>query len=508
MARIFRLAGACLLTSVAILNAQQIRISQIDRTRTFALRGSVPANATAQSDRGPVNPNFYIDGIAIHFKPSEAQQNELEQLLHDQQDPRSTSYHKWLTPEQYASRFGLNSDDIRKITGWLRSEGFVIGHVARGRSWVVFSGTARTIESAFKTPIHRYETGGRAHFANAVEPSIPVDLRDVVSGIHGLDDFVPEPDSRFVTEATSGSTYTLAPDDLATIYDIKSLYQAGIDGTGQRIVIVGQSEIDLADVRAFRSKYNLPANDPVVMQVPNTTSPGVTSSLGEANLDLQWSGAVARNAGIIYVFSRSAFSSLAYAVDQNLAPIVSASYSMGCEQQNVSGVLTWRQVAMQANAEGITWVNSNGDAGSAACDSNGSLVAQNGLNVRFPSSIPEVTAVGGTQFNEGSGSYWNKTNDANGASATSYIPETVWNEVATVHALWAGGGGASKVFPKPVWQTGAGVPNDGVRDTPDVALAAAFAHDGFNVVSNGRSTITGGTSAAAPTFAGMLALLN
>jgi uncharacterized protein (TIGR03437 family) len=120
-----------------------------------------------------------------------------------------------------------------------------------------------------------------------------------------------------------------------------------------------------------------------------------------------------------------------------------------------------------------------------------------------------VTGVGGTEFNEGAGTYWNLTNDANQASALSYIPEIVWNDSVADGTPSASGGGASIYFSKPAWQTGAGVPSDGARDVPDVALSASADHDGYLVISGGSSaSVYGGTSVAAPLFAGIATLLN
>lgn len=133
-----------------------------------------------------------------------------------------------------------------------------------------------------------------------------------------------------------------------------------------------------------------------------------------------------------------------------------------------------------------------------------------GLAVDFPASIPEVTAVGGTEFNEGSGNYWSNTNSSTLASASSYIPEIAWNDTAEVGHLAASGGGASTFYPKPPWQTGPGVPNDGARDVPDVSMAASPYHDGYVAIEAGQAGIccVGGTSAATPVFAGIVALLN
>jgi uncharacterized protein (TIGR03437 family) len=502
------LALLCLVSA----NAQPDRIAgRIDEASRVVLRGHVSPQIGPQNDAGPVDPSFRMQGMTLNFKPSAAQQQALDRLLEDQQNPASPQFHKWLTPEEYADRFGLSRADIAKVSAWLRSHGFKIGHTARGRQWVVFSGTAEQVRKAFQVEIRHYRVQNKLHYANSADPSIPAAFRDIVLGLQGLDDFVPEPGAHEAVPEMTSSTglHTLAPDDYAIIYDIMPLYQAGIDGSGQKLVIVGQSQVDLNDMIQFRKMFNLPPQNIQTVLVPDIGDPGFTGAQTEGNLDLQWSGAVARNAQIIYVYSFSAYTAMAYAIDQNLAPVASASYNMGCEQQrSLSTILTFRLLAQQASAEGFTWVNSGGDTGAAACDTNGTPVAQNGLTVRFPASIPEVTAVGGTEFNEQTGVYWSPTNTANGASVLSYIPEMVWNDSVLNQRPAAGGGGASIFFTQPAWQQGPGVPNNGRRNMPDVSLNSSASHDGANVVLAGRVLRVGGTSAAAPAFAGILALLN
>ncbi|MBV8845336.1 MAG: hypothetical protein JO307_21215, partial [Bryobacterales bacterium] len=305
-------------------------------------------------------------------------------------------------------------------------------------------------------------------------------------------------------------THALAPDDIATIYDIAPLYQAGIDGSGQTIAIAGAGSMNVADLAAFRARFNLPPKVPQSIVVPGFVAPGPnTGAFTETALDLEWAGAVARNADLIFVYAPSPFTAASYAVDQNLAPVLSLSYS-SCELlESPASLVFFQQIAQQANAQGMTWVNSSGDAGAAGCDPNSYVLAQNGLAARFPASIPEITAVGGTQFDEaaGRGNYWSVQNSPNSASALSYIPERAWNESASAGGLVAGGGGASVIYPKPVWQTGPAVPADGARDLPDVSLTAAL-HDGYSINVLGLSVTVGGTSASAPVFAGILALLN
>jgi subtilase family serine protease len=127
--------------------------------------------------------------------------------------------------------------------------------------------------------------------------------------------------------------------------------------------------------------------------------------------------------------------------------------------------------------------------------------------VDLPASVPEVTGVGGTRFLEGGGNFWNTANNASGASALSYIQEAAWND-STPGNPAASGGGASVRFSKPGWQTGTGVPAGDVRSVPDVALAASAKHDGFLIYTQGGLSVIGGTSAGAPSFAGIAALLN
>ena len=150
----------------------------------------------------------------------------------------------------------------------------------------------------------------------------------------------------------------------------------------------------------------------------------------------------------------------------------------------------------------------SGDTGAADCDQSSEQVAKQGLAVDLPASVPEVTGVGGTESMEGTGQFWGPTNHGNGSSALSYIPERAWNDTASIGALLSTGGGASVLFAKPEWQRGAGVPDDKARDVPDVSFAAAMAHDPYQIYANGGPLHVGGTSAPAPVFAGMLALLN
>ena len=498
---------------VATLDAQPDRITgPIDSRRTVVLAGNVSPRARSEFDRGPEPPSFSMNTMTLELKPSASQNIALQQLLANQQNPASPDYHRWLTPEQYADRFGLSQSDVNQITTWLESQGFKVQRVARSRTWIEFSGMAGQVENAFHTRIDRYLENGTLHYANSTNPSIPAALANVVLGVRGLNNFRLKPRNKLRGAAprndTGSGQHQIAPDDFSTIYDVAPLYSAGVDGTGQKLVVVGQTDINVTDIQAFRSQFNLPAIALQQILVPGQSDPGTSpSDLPEADLDLEWSGAVARNATIIYVYSDNVVTSLQEAIDQAYAPVITMSYGL-CEGEDLIDLPTFRAWAQQGNAEGITWLAAAGDSGAADCEDQNAVIAQNGLAVDAPASIPEVTSMGGTEFDEGSGTFWSTTNTANGASALSYIPEMVWNDTNLGDGLAAGGGGASSFFSQPVWQTGPGVPNNGFRNVPDVSIASSPDHDGYYVYSGGSMQIYGGTSFAAPTMAGIVTLLN
>ncbi len=482
---------------------------RIDNARRVPLGGHVHPKAQLESDRGRVDSSFGITSLTLVMKHSDAQAAELKKLLAEQQDPASPNYHRWLTPDQYAERFGLSQNDLDKVTAWLRQQNFTVTAVGRGRNWVTVSGNAGDVERAFGTEIHHYLVNGEQHFANSSDPTIPVALQGILKSLHGLTDFRFKPASRALRpnfNAVGGDHY-LAPDDFAAIYNVKPLYDSGINGSGQKIVVVGQTEVDLADIQRFRSYFGLPASDPQLILVPASRSPGILSDeLIEADLDIEWAGAIARNASIVYVYAQDVNDAVQYAVDQNLAPVISMSYGLCEAQTSRSDALTLQSWAQQANAQGITWFGAAGDSGATDCGSGGPGSGQ--LSVDIPASIPEVTGIGGTTFNDSNGTYWASADSATHSSALGYIPETAWNDGASGGDISATGGGASVYFSNPSWQTGAGVPANSARNVPDVAFSASVEHVGYLVYNQGSRTVVGGTSAGVPTFAAIAALLN
>jgi uncharacterized protein (TIGR03437 family) len=504
----FSIKGAVvfLLFSAAAFPAVPDRVTRpIDPTRLRAIPGSVHHLArNAQFDRGPADPNLPLDHIVLFIRPTAAQQSSLDRLLADQQNPSSPNYRNWLTPQAYADRFGLSPSDQAKIAAWLKAEGLTVQESGQGRNWISFAGPADRVSKALHTSIHAYEIDGAARFGNATDPQVPEAIADLVAGFAGLNNFKPKPRAHILASTATVSNY-LTPSAFSTIYDLKPLYAAGIDGSGQNIAVVGESDIALSDIRGFRNVFGLPAMDPKTLLYG--ADPGFNGAQAEANLDIEWSGAIAQKATIYYVYGQDAFIAWTFAVSANIAPVISISFG-GCEAD--SPAAAYRTIAQQGNAQGITTLSASGDSGGGGCDSQGEQpVATFGSSAAFPAVIPEVTGVGGTMFNEGSGTYWKTVTTASASSALSYIPETVWNESSLAEGIGASGGGVSRIFAKPGWQNGLGVPADGARDVPDLALSAAF-HDAYLITYNSGTGVIpiAGTSAASPSMAGIVALIN
>ncbi|MGO8734397.1 MAG: FG-GAP-like repeat-containing protein [Terriglobia bacterium] len=561
------------------------RITQpIDDTVVVRIPGSRPRVLDRTADLGRMDGSTKMRALFLLLKSSPEQEHGLQTLLDQQQDVSTPNYHGWLTPDEFGAAFGVGQSDLQQITDWLTNQGFAIQDVARGRRSIMFSGTASQVEDAFHTEMHNYLVDGERHISNSADISIPEALSPVVAGVVSLNDFKPRarqtrrlsvevrPDrqhSHPVYTDGSGNHY-ITPGDFAIIYNTQPLLagQAGsvgkIDGTGQTIGIAGLSDISLNDNATFRQifvpSYN--ANNVNVMpfSTSNCSDPGLVNASNnnwelEADLDIEWAGAIAPGATIAYVPCDQLPTSARYLVQSNIASVMSVS-AEGCE----AGLALWTYNTLtynqffaslweQAAAQGISVFVAAGDNGSAGCDTFGDNVSlsSNGYAVNGVASTPYNVAVGGTMFNEGgNSSYWSPTNYSTAisnlpfTSALSYIPETTWNESSVVGSavdILAGSGGVSTCYAKPPWQTGPGVPGSDPavnlpavvgcptvtgqhRYLPDVSLSTAL-HDGYVFCDSdggwgcndslpfGLSAYAaGGTSIASPAFAGIQALVD
>ncbi len=556
-------------TAMAQNPARPLVTQAVDESKTVMLHGTVHPLAQARFDQGAVSDSFAAKRMLLMLNRSPEREAALRQFLTDVHTQGSPSYHQWITPEQFGESFGPADSDIQAATSWLASHGFQIARVSVGKGLIEFSGTAANVREAFHTQIHQYSVNGETHFANASEISVPEALAPLIRGITPIGNFRAKPALRSVGPASysratgkatplftisSGDTaiYALAPEDFATQYDLGPLYTAGTNGTGQTIGIIGESNLDITLVNAYRSLFGLSGNP--VQIIIDGNDPGIDPLPGsdiEAYLDVELSGAVAPDATVnLYISDGSDVQdpitlAAVRSVTDNDASVLSLSISE-CEVELTSGGnLFWSGLWEQATAQGQTVFVATGDSGSAGCDFDGEPAATQGLAVNGVGSTPWNVAVGGTDFLypaplsfSSPAPFWNATNDAKNGSLIAPLPEQPWDTAfgkninGDTGVVLAGGGGPSTCgpggfnvcgpgYPKPIWQAAPGVPNDGVRDIPDVSL---FASANANLSDypicaeevdcaggpGGANTIllVGGTSASSPAMAGIMALVD
>ena len=557
--------------------------SPIDDRVRITLTGNVHPLAQTRYDQGKVSDSFPAERMFLLLERSADREAALRQFLQDAHRPGTPSYHKWVTSKEFGELFGPDDTEITAVSGWLQKHGFSIARVTKGKTAIEFSGNAGQLREAFHTEIHTYSIDGQVHHANNLDPQIPAALAAVVAGITPLNDFLPKSYLKSLGQASYDlSTHKLVPNwtfpsgtdllelgpgDFALQYDLNPLYTAGVTGMGVTIGIIGASNVDPTAVATYRSFFGLP---PVTLNVViDGSDPGQNYAVSESYLDVELAGAVAPGAAINLYTSEG--TSLQYglnlaaqrAVDEDVATVLSTSYGT-CEQDlGSSGNQFWAGLWEQAAAQGQTSFVSAGDGGPAGCDNfNAEQPAQYGIAVNGIASTPWNVAVGGTDFYYSS---YNGTSAAQQTQLESYwnmvptifpttsllqpVPEQPWNDSfgldlynggvynPNVPTIVGGSGGPSNCstgvegsngtyssctagYAKPPWQSGSGVPVDGVRDVPDVSLFAAAGEDdtlypfcpgeGYCVESDGNLTIgiVGGTSASSPAMAGIMALIN
>jgi hypothetical protein len=556
-------------TSAAQAAAIPARITQaIDETQLVRLHGNVHPLARPEFDQGLVSDATPMNRMMLVLQRGPEQQAALSKLMDEQLSKDSPNFHKWLTPEQFGKQFGPADADIQAVTDWLTRQGFQQIKVGAGRTAIEFSGNVAQVRNAFHTEIHGFNVNGEARQANVSDPHIPAALTPVVSGVltlhnfprkslrHNVGTFTRTADGRVEPQFTgsTGQFFVVGPADFAKIYNIPG----NLDGTGQHIAIVADSNINPQDVTDFRTLFGLSTNPPnIIVNGPDPGISGPTGDEGEAALDVQISGMVAPQATIDLVVSEDTLTAAGidlssfYIIDNNIAPVMSLSFGTCEAGLGTAGNNFFNTIWQQAAAQGITVFVSAGDPGSAGCDNFNTVKAATlGLAVSGFASTPFNVAVGGTDFDDFTtqSNFWLVPPAPNGAgkeSALGYIHEIPWNDTcaatataatlntvcATANSIAGGSGGPSSVYAKPPWQSGI-IPNgiaagDNHRYIPDVSL---FASDGpqsksFYLVceadaikagsspscaSSGAFSFlgSGGTSASSPAFAAIMALIN
>src|ERR1017187_3434199 len=449
----------------------------IDESQLIRLRGNTRPEANPKNDRGRVEDSFPMEHMLLQLKRAPELEREFDQYIDGLTDKRSPNFRHWMLAAEQGEKYGLAQQDIDSITGWLGSHGFSVGYVYPNLMVIDFSGTAGQIREAFHTEIHYLEVKGEQYFANMSTPQIPRALAPAVVGVVSMHNFKPQQmrvprvrkDYTFSgctngINGTGGNCYALVPADFQTIYNLNPLYQQGINGTGQTITIVEDSDTytpsgGTNDVTVYRNTFLSKWSGTVTTVHPTgsaaCTDPGTNAADGEADLDAEVASAIAPNAAIVVATCADTTTFGGLLAIENLVTsatppaIISMSYGE-CEAFNGAASNAAFYTAFQTGATAGTSVfTSSGDSGASGCApayTGGSSEAFPGIGITGWGETVYNVSVGGTDFEDAYNAreanpaipistYWNTSNTITDGSAKSYVPEIPWNDSCSGYLL-------------------------------------------------------------------------
>ncbi|MEN9681745.1 MAG: hypothetical protein RLZZ627_1638 [Pseudomonadota bacterium] len=483
--RRFLFIFGCLMLSGYVLAAPRHNVE---------LGGHVPR--AQMRDAGLLGPMDDADTLDLMFGLPLRKQAELEVLIHDLHDPSSPRFGQFLSPSQFTEAYGPSKEDVNAVVEHLRKAGFKVVNTSSNRVLIRAKANVSTVQKALNIRMNRYKGRNRPFFSAAEEPSLPQEVANRLVHIAGLQNAqVRKPLLRRVAPRTSlepflagtGPRGGLAPQDIATAY---SLPGGSTNGQGQTLALFQMDGFRVSDIQAYTSYFNL---RPVPLET--ILVDGFDGSAGdgavEVCMDIELMNAIAPGASRILVYEgpntdRGVLDVYSRIASDNRASSVSSSWGLSEYDTGPSFARLESQFFMQMAAQGQSFYAASGDSGAYDAQSpNGTPV----LSVDDPAGQPYVTGVGGTRLNLGSGQ--------------NYGSEIVWNSNGG-----STGGGVSSIWTIPSWQTSvATAASRQMRNVPDVALDAD-PNTGFAVYTDGQWHVIGGTSAAAPLWAGFTALVN
>ena len=452
-----------------------------------AMLGAKAVGAAAPDERFEVT-------VRLRAKPSA--RSAADGGAHDDRQPAQRQY---LSREEFAASHGADPQDITKVTDFATTHHLVVVESNAARRSVVLSGTATTLSAAFGVTLQQFEHDGGTYRGRTGSISVPTNLAGVVEGVFGLDDR-PQAEPHFqrlhadgeVVSRAAGASFT--PPQLASLYKFPS----SLDGSGQCIGIVELGGgFKPADIKTYFSGLGLPVPAVKAIRVDGGRNhpTNANSADGEVMLDIEVAAAVAPKALIAVYFAPNTNQGFLDAVTTavhdsvNKPSVISISWGSAESNWTAQAMTQFDQAFQAAAAMGVTVCCAAGDNGSSDGVSDGKV------HVDFPASSPFALGCGGTKLT---------------ASGQSIGAEVVWNANPTSSAT---GGGVSGFFPLPAYQNNAHVPpafgagGHTGRGVPDVAGDADPA-SGYQVRVDGQNLVIGGTSAVAPLWAGLIALMN
>jgi subtilase family serine protease len=529
----------------------------------YTVGNNVPGFVAKAVDKGPVDP---ATTITVTVWLNLRNKGQLDQLVKQQYQKGSGSYRHWLTQDQYNTAYAPTAQDAKALANWLSAHKLSVQAVAENNFYVRAEGSVADVSKTFHTQIDSFDLNGTRYRSNKNNPSTNDSIGAHIAAVTGLDDYgfhpdyvrASEPDgapaammplanaqpngvffegqclSGVQTQNFSGpgvtATYTgnrygsdihsgvghlppcgYAPAEMQTAYNLTALYQAGLDGSGQTIVIVDAygSPTIANDAAVFAQIYGLPPVNLQVVRAPGLSHNPKDVSRNwdlETTLDVEWAHATAPGANIALVVATDQASldeAINYAVVHHLGNTISNSWSSLEGFGNPARLDRVNRILQMAAAQGVDVNFSSGD--------NGDEVADVGFRtVGFPASSPYATGIGGTSlflnpdntmaFQTGWGNNLTRIADRVSLGSPPMDPP--------LHLGFQGGagGGSSLTFAKPAFQ--AALPGN-ARQVPDISmLADPFTGGEFIQTVNGQLSVgvIGGTSLACPMFSGVMAI--
>ena len=556
-----------------------VLVGLVGSTASFAanIPNSVPPYVAKAQNLGTEDPAKTLNitvRLALHDR---AGRDALLQQLYDKKSPL---YQKWLTPEEYAVRFGPTAPEAAMVQEFLKSQGLTVTGVDKFNYTVSARGTIAEIQKAFAVQINRFQVNGETRYSNLNNPSVPMQLAGIVGSISGLHQVQMKPHHVFPADPATGlafagslqegplepaggqlyweyvcyrgveshgfttggkmpsALYTgnrygadihngnghlppcgYEPLSLQTAYGLVPLYNAGLTGAGQSVVVVDAfgSPTAAADIVKFSTTFGLPAANFAVFN-PQGPPPYNSGWAGETTLDIEWAHAMAPGANIVLIqtidnFDNNLQGGIQYALNNGLGNVISNSYGSDEFDDDAQDMQAWDNLLANAAALGVSVNFSTGDDGDF-------YRAVGQYTVSVPSNSPHATAVGGVsvflnadysiQFQTGWGTTITRIALPN-TGAPNVPPVCATTLQAPGQCFYfGGGGGMSQFFAKPAWQSS--LPGTG-RQQPDVSLTAD-PYTGVTIIwsynnpGNYSIGVIGGTSASCPMFSGLWAIVN
>jgi subtilase family serine protease len=538
--------------------------------QTFTIHGNTPGFIKKAKDLGPVDPSTVISATAWLKLHNEA---KLDQLVHSQNQKGSPSFQKWITQAQFNASFSPTAQEVKAVQNFLSAHGLTVLTVAENNFYIKVQGTVGAIEKAFNVQIDNFDLNGENYRSNKTDPSVNNGAGGLIAAVTGLDDFgfkpmvarpsgpdgtpvrpVPlsissngvffesqcfrSPETQTFTGGGNLATYTgnrygaditntslghlppcgYQPSEMHTAYNMTPLFSAGLDGTGQTIVITdafGSPTIQ-TDAEVFSQIYGLPDLTPANFQI--LRAPGALNHpanrifnpapwIDEISLDVEWVHAMAPKANIVLVIGPNNTSDLDeavnFAVVHHLGNTISNSWSSVEGFGNPAHFIRINRILESAAVQGIDVNFSSGDFGDSA--------ARVGFKtVGFPGSSPFATSIGGTSlalnadntinFQTGWGTNLTEIADRISLGSPPVVPP------ANLGFQFGAGGGTSLTFAKPSFQSS--LPGT-KRLVPDISMLAD-PFTGVEIIEtfDGQLSVgvIGGTSLACPMFSGIMGI--